>query len=363
MTYLPAREEFDRLVREFPVVPVWREVVADVETPVSAFMKVGEETSFLLESVEYGERWGRYSFIGVDPFLVMASRRGVVSWGPGPPPFDPAPGTPLDVLREVLTRYRAPALPGLPPLHGGAVGYLGYDVVRYLERLPQTTRDDVEAPELLLTFPRTLLVFDHLRQRITVVSNVVEGDSYDEAVTRSEDLIGRLRGPAPHEPFEVGEAEAEVELPPSSMTREEFESAVGRAKDYIFAGDIFQVVLAHRFAAPVRADPLDVYRVLRLINPSPYMFFLRHPEITVIGSSPEPLVKVQGRQVIQRPIAGTRPRGATPEEDAAIEGEFVKDEKERAEHVMLVDLARNDVGRVCRYGTVKVDELMVVERY
>jgi anthranilate synthase component 1 len=369
-SYLPSVEDFERLAAEYPVVPVWREVVADVETPVSAFLKVSGPDepghhAFLLESVEGGERWGRYSFVGLDPFLVMTSREGMVSWEGTPPPAAEAAlaegRTPLEVFRQVLESYRTPALAGLPPLHTGAVGYLGYDVVRYLERLPQTTVDEVGVPELMLMFPRSLLVFDHLRQRIAVVSNVVEGDSYWAAVARGDALVEALGRPLPYRPVE--QRHAEPDLPGSSMTQEQYEHAVEQAKEHILAGDIFQIVLAHRFSTPLEADPFDVYRVLRLVNPSPYMFYLRHPEVTVIGSSPEPLVKVQGRTVIQRPIAGTRPRGQTDEEDAALAAELVADEKERAEHVMLVDLARNDVGRVSTYGSVKVDELMVVERY
>ena len=367
--YRPSREEFERLAADYPVVPVWREVIADLETPVSAFSKLAASIAdsrhaFLLESVEGGERWGRYSFIGVDPFLVMVCRDGVVSWEGTPPAAAaemPEGSSPLEVLRTVLESYRTPVLAGLPPLHAGAVGYLGYDVVRYLERLPQTTTDDVGVPEMMLMFPRSLVVFDHLRQRIAFVANVIEGDGYDEAVARSEELVAALGQPLPYQPLEL--PPVEVELPPSSMRRDEFEAAVEAAREYIAAGDIFQVVIAQRFSAPITADPLDVYRVLRLVNPSPYMFYLRHPDITVIGSSPEPLIKVQQGHVTQRPIAGSRPRGATDEEDEALEAELLTDEKERAEHVMLVDLARNDVGRVSTWGSVRVEELMVVERY
>ncbi|HWD07760.1 MAG TPA: anthranilate synthase component I [Actinomycetota bacterium] len=367
----PSREEFDRLAAEYSVVPVWREVVADLETPVSAFLKISaappgaHRHCFLLESVEGGERWGRYSFIGLDPFLVMTSAGGVVSWEGSPPPAaaEAAAGgaTPLEVLRAVLASFATPDLAGLPPLHAGAVGYLGYDVVRYLERLPQTTADDVGVPELMLMFPRSLFVFDHLRQRVSIVANVVADDSYDEALARIDELASRLGRALSYRPLEL--EPIEVTLPPSTLTREAFEAAVEVAREYIFAGDIFQVVLSQRFSSPFEADPFDVYRVLRLVNPSPYMFYLRHPEITVIGSSPEPLIKVEGRHVTQRPIAGSRPRGADEEEDAALAAELVSDEKERAEHIMLVDLARNDVGRVSEWGSVAVDELMVVERY
>jgi anthranilate synthase component 1 len=366
----PSRDEFDRLAAEYSVVPVWREVIADLETPVSAFMKAAASVAtaphaFLLESVEGGERWGRHSFIGLDPFLVMTSRGGVVSWEGTPPAAaaEAAAGgaTPLEVLRAVLASYATPALAALPPLHAGAVGYLGYDVVRYLEDLPQTTTDDVGVPEMMLMFPRTLYVFDHLRQRVAVVANVVAGDTYGDAVARIDELVRRLGAALAYDPLEL--TPIEVTLPPSSMSREAFEAAVEVAREHIFAGDIFQVVLAQRFSAPFDADPFDVYRILRLVNPSPYMFYLRHPEITVIGSSPEPLIKVERGHVTQRPIAGSRPRGAGEEEDDALEAELKADEKERAEHIMLVDLARNDVGRVSAWGTVAVDELMVVERY
>jgi anthranilate synthase component 1 len=365
--YRPSRAEFDDLARRYPVVPVWREVIGDLETPVSAFLKLGGAPhAFLLESVEGGERWGRYSFVGVDPFLVMVCRGGEVTWEGEPPAGAAGGGSPLEVLRRVLASYRSPQPPGLPPLHTGAVGYLGYDVVRYLERLPQTTIDDTGVPEMMLMFPRSLLVFDHLRQRVTALSNVVtvgasENDDYDAAVARVDELVACLGNPLPYRPLEL--SPIEVALPPSTMSRECFEQAVEAAREHIFAGDIFQAVISQRFTSTFGADPFDVYRVLRLVNPSPYMFFLRHPDITVVGSSPEPLIKVQHGHVIQRPIAGTRPRGATEEEDRALEAELLADEKERAEHVMLVDLARNDVGRVCRYGSVTVDELMVIERY
>lgn len=359
---LPGRSEFDRLAGEFSVVPVYREVVADFETPVSAFRKVATgETAFLLESVEQGERWGRYSFIGVDPFLVMTSHDGVVSYEGQAPEGAAGVATPLESVRRVLESFRAPPLEGLPPFHGGAVGYLGYDVVRYLEKLPQTTNDDVGVPELMLMFPRTVLAFDHLRQKITIVGNVVQGDSYDDAVTRIDRIIDKLGEAMPYRPAQVNPVE--VTLPDSTMSREQYEKAVGIAKEYIAAGDVFQVVPSHRFSIPIESDPYDIYRVLRLVNPSPYMFFVNHPDITVIGSSPEPLIRVQDRRIIQRPIAGTKPRGATDAEDAAIEEAFVSDEKERAEHIMLVDLARNDIGRVAKFGTVRVDELLSVERY
>ncbi|MGI8425890.1 MAG: anthranilate synthase component I [Actinomycetota bacterium] len=364
--YKVTKSEFESLARNFSVVPIWREVAADLETPVSAYMKLGRSTvkgvkaSFLLESVEQGERWGRYSFIGLDPFLVMTSRGGETRLS-GEVSADIQSKNPLEAVREVLASLTAPVLEGLPPLFVGTVGYLGYDVVNYLENLPQTTTADLDPPEMMLMFPRSVLAFDHLRQRITVVANVVGGETYEAAVERTDDLVSKLGEPLPYHPLDL--TPVDPEIPPSTMTRQEYMSAVEAAKEHMLAGDIFQVVVAHRFSTPLNNDPFEMYRMLRLVNPSPYMFYLSHPEITVLGSSPEPLIKVHDRRVIQRPIAGTRPRGRTDEEDLEIEKEFVDDEKERAEHVMLVDLARNDIGRVSDFGSVEVEELMQVERY
>jgi len=366
--YSPSREEFIQLAKEHTLVPVWREVLGDLETPVGAYRKLGAEpNSFLLESVEHGERWGRYSFIGCDPFLVMSSRDGVATFEGTPPPGVEDAPNPLTALERALDAYRAPALPGLPPLHGGAVGYVGYDAVRYIERLPQTTTDDLQMPELWLMFTGRLLVFDHLRQRLTVISNVAIGDDparqYDEAVEGAEALVERLASTPTHGRPSSPTLEADVGDVASNIGRGTFMANVVKAKEYIASGDIFQVVLSQRFQMPTTADPFDVYRVLRLINPSPYMFFLQYPGSALVGSSPEPHVRVQGREAIIRPIAGTRPRGATEDEDRKLADELLSDSKERAEHVMLVDLARNDLGRVSAAGTVRVEQLMDVERY
>ncbi|MEX0789974.1 MAG: anthranilate synthase component I [Actinomycetota bacterium] len=361
----PTRERFDELTTKHNVVPVWTEVVADLETPVSLYMKLvqgatDDSVSFLLESVEHGQRWGRYSFVGVDPFLVVTSRDGKVE-AQGDTFGDIDAATPLESVRKILNAFSAPVMPELPPLIAGGVGFLGYDVVRYLEKLPQTTVADVSTPELMLIFARTLFVFDHLRQRLTVVANVVGEDTYDHAIARARQLVAKLGEPLTYAP--KGVEKPEFDLPPSTLGEQGYMDAVEKAKEYIRAGDIFQVVPSHRFSAPQEGDPFDVYRTLRLVNPSPYMFFLKHPEITLVGSSPEPLIKVEGRRVLQRPIAGSRPRGATPEEDEALGNDLLADPKERAEHVMLVDLARNDLGRVCSYGSVEVEEFMVIERY
>ena len=367
--FQPSRDEFLRLAREYTLVPVWREVLGDLETPVGVYRKLGAEpNSFLLESVEHGERWGRYSFIGLNPFTVMTARAGHVTFdGEQPSAALDAPD-PLTALERALSGYRAPTLPGLPPLHGGAVGYVGYDVVRYIEQLPQTTTDDLALPELWLLFTGQLLVFDHLRQRLSVISNVVIGDDpaaqYDDAVARAEALVARIGaatgpgglGAAPHLDGPVGEIR-------SNQTPAEYMAKVETAKERIAAGDIFQVVPSQRFETDTTAKPFDVYRVLRLVNPSPYMFYLQFPDVAIVGSSPEPHLRVFGREATIRPIAGTRPRGSSDEEDEKLAADLIADEKERAEHVMLVDLARNDLGRVCEPGTVRVEELMQIERY
>ncbi|MCA1830320.1 MAG: anthranilate synthase component I [Actinobacteria bacterium] len=366
--YSPSKEEFVRLAGEYTLVPVWREVLGDLETPVGVYRKLGAQpNSFLLESVEHGERWGRYSFIGVQPFSVMTSSAGVVTFDGEQPPDAVGIPDPLVALEKAIGTYRAPSLAGLPPLHGGAVGYVGFDCVRYIEKLPQTTEDDLDLPELWLLFTGQLLAFDHLRQRMSVISNVVIGDDpaaqYDEAVEAAEALVNTIQTTAIPSSLEAPNFDAPVDDVRSNQSREDYMAKVARAKEYIAAGDIFQVVPSQRFETDTSADPFDVYRVLRLINPSPYMFYLQFPEIAVVGSSPEPHLRVIGREATIRPIAGTRPRGADDAEDAKNEAELLADEKERAEHVMLVDLARNDLGRVCAPGTVKVDELMKIERY
>jgi anthranilate synthase component I len=366
----PSVDEFTRLAATYSVVPVWRELLGDLDTPVGAFRKLGgADGSVLLESVEHGERWGRYSFIGTDPFATFTVRRGRASWTGEPPPGLPD-GPPLAVLRTAIERLRSPSLPGLPPLFAGAVGYLAYDIVRELERLPDQTADDLELPDGVLVFPRSVVVFDHLGQRLVLVANTVldgaaQGDpvgAYLESARRLDDLADRLSvaTPAPATPLPAAGPPAAAE---SDLRPGRYQEMVEVAKEHIRAGDIFQVVPSQRFSVRTTADPFDVYRVLRVVNPSPYMYFLRLPGLTVAGSSPEVLVTVQGRSATMRPIAGTRPRGGDPAVDAALEAELTSDEKERAEHVMLVDLARNDLGRVCRPGTVRVADLMRVERY
>ncbi len=367
--YAPTREEFERLAGEYNLVPVYREIGADLETPVSAFLKLEPgDNAFLLESIEGGERLGRYSFLGVDPHIVIESFDGTVrtrSTEGGETSRDV--DDPLDAIEQIMSRYRVAPVDDMPSFFGGAVGYLGYEAVHHFEpRVPCTAHDDLGLPEMVFMFTDTIVVFDHLKRRVRVVANAhVNGDAaaaYDDAVAKIDSLIERLRRPSTALPLE--DSASSVRRVFSSNTRkEDFLASVQRARDYIFAGDILQVVLSQRFSTPLSADPFDVYRTLRSVNPSPYMYYLSHGDLKLIGSSPEPLVKVEDGTVVTRPIAGTRPRGATESEDRELERELLADEKERAEHIMLVDLGRNDLGRVCKAGSVKVDELMEIEHY
>jgi anthranilate synthase component 1 len=373
-----SRDEFVGLAREHTVVPVWREVLADLETPVSAFVKLvgaaeSDPDGFLLESVEHAERWGRFSFIGRDPVLTMVCRGRRVELHGTPPPGVPTDDGALAALDALLHAYRAPRLAALPPFHGGVVGYLGYDVVREIEHLPDVPADDVGVPDAVLSVTGHVTAFDHFRQRLYLIENVfldpatnaaAAGDAYDAACERLDARVEELARPLPYVPSPPPAGDL-TELPPftSTMRGGAYHTAVEVAREYILAGDIFQVVLAQRFDLDGHYDPFDVYRVLRQVNPSPYMYFVRHPEATLVGSSPEPMVQLLDGKVISRPIAGTRRRGRTDADDRRMAAELTEHPKERAEHVMLVDLARNDVGRVVQFGTEHVEELMVLERY
>ena len=374
----PSREEFVALARDHTVVPVWREVLADLETPVSAFVKLvgaAEEDAagFLLESVEHAERWGRFSFIGRDPVLTMVVRGNSVELQGTPPPGVPTDRGALVALEALLAAYRAPHMAELPPFHGGVVGYLGYDVVREIEHLPDVPHDDLGMPDAVLSVTGHVTAFDHFRQRLYLIENVfldpgvgdtAAGDAYDDACSRLSSRIDELSQPLPYIPSPPPASELD-EVPGfrSTMGSGNYHTAVEAAREHILAGDIFQVVLAQRFDLEGHFDPFDVYRVLRQVNPSPYMYFVRHPEATLVGSSPEPMVQLLDGRVISRPIAGTRRRGRTEADDRRMAAELTEHPKERAEHVMLVDLARNDVGRVVKFGTEQVEELMVLERY
>jgi anthranilate synthase component 1 len=368
----PSRDEFHALAAEHSVVPVWSELLGDVETPVAAFLKlVGDAPGFLLESVEHGERWSRFSFVGRDPSATLILRDGKLTIDGELPPGIPTDEGILAAIEALLSVYTSPTFPDLPPLHGGIMGYLGYDVIREVERLPNVPCDDHALPDAVMSVIGSLAAFDHWRQRIYMIESVpTHGLSpeqldaaYDAAAASVAHGVENLARPLPYVPVEPPRAADALPEVRSSMPGGLYQQAVEAAKEYILEGDIFQVVLAQRYDLTLDADPFDVYRVLRQVNPSPYMYFLRHDEITIVGSSPEPMVQVLDRKVISRPIAGTRRRGRTDEDDRRMAAELIEHPKERAEHVMLVDLARNDVGRVARFGSVRVDELMTLERY
>lgn len=365
------RDRFLELARDASVVPIGVEVMADTTTPVSVFeCLVDDADGFLLESVEGGERWGRWSFIGWDPAFTLSSRRGISAVDD--PGIEVADGDPLDVLEDITDRFSVPeahllGFPGeVPPLHSGAVGFLGYDAVRYVERLPDMPEDDRDLPEMLWQFVGGLAVFDRLRDSVLILRNVIVGDDpslqYDEALSEIEAAIDRLARPR----MGVVRTRPVLDEPApavANMDRAEFEASVERAIDHIRAGDAFQIVPSIRFEATLEEDTLALYRSLRMVNPSPFMFLVRSGGVAIVGSSPELMSRVRDGVAYSRPIAGTRPRGANPGEDERLERELLADPKERAEHVMLIDLARNDLGRVCEFGSVRVDDLMVIERY
>ena len=387
---LPTRKEFLALAKEHTLVPVCRTLTADLETPVSAFLRAAwaERECCLLESVENGEQVGRYTFIGIEPFkrIVARGREVTITEGRKVVQVD---DDIFAVLRRALAGHKPARLEGLPPFTAGAVGFFSYDAVRQIERLPETAPDELKVPDACLLFFDAVLAFDHVRKQIWLVVTAdltrhKPTDAYERAVKRLDKLEARLRQPLPK--LATSHATGKLEVVHRTPKRH-FLKSVERAKEYIAAGDIFQVVLSQRFDVEPKVDSFQVYRALRQVNPSPYMFFLRFdPEgplggladkqkrpskkgkaptalLELIGSSPELLVRVNKGKVEYRPIAGTRPRGVDETEDARLEAEMLSDEKERSEHVMLVDLGRNDVGRVSQYGTVKVDKLMYVERY
>jgi anthranilate synthase component 1 len=361
---VPTRSEFETLARGGRLVPVYREIFADMDTPVSAFRKVDAAPySFLLESVEGGEKWGRFSLLGSRPSMVFTARgdrcelqeNGTVR---------ALPGHPVAELARLLREHQAVALPGLPRFCGGAVGYLGYDAVRWFENVPARSRDDLHLPDAIFMFGDVVSVFDNLSHTLKVVTHARGGSdpagAYAAAVARIDAEVDRLQGDHPRRTSAPGGTLPE---PHSTATRDQYRRNVDTAREHIRAGDIFQAVLSHRMSVPVRHSAFEAYRALRVTNPSPYLYYLRLGDLALVGSSPEVLVRRTDSVVEVRPIAGTRPRGRGAEEDRALEEELRADEKERAEHVMLVDLGRNDVGRVAEYGTVETNEYMTVERF
>ena len=372
MQFFPSREDFHLLAISHNVVPVWTEVLADMETPVAAYLKlVGDDPGFLLESVENGERWSRYSFVGRNPLATLVLRDGQITTT-----GDVPSGTVLDkgmlaAMESLLKIYKAPVMKDLPPLQGGLMGFLGYDIVREVEDLPNAPRDDRKLPDATISVIGSLAAFDHWRQRVYLLesvplikmNNVQINAAYDAAIERIKQAAADLTKPLSYVAVEPPRPDDYKSKFDPKKNGNSYQRAVLAAKEYIKAGDIFQVVLSQRFDLRLNADPFDVYRVLRQVNPSPYMYYVKHPDLTIVGSSPEPMVQLRNGKVISRPIAGTRKRGVDEEHDRKLAAELKENPKEVAEHIMLVDLARNDVGRVAKFGTMNVDELMSLERY
>lgn len=365
----PSKEEFIKLSKKGNLIPVYAEILADFETPLSAYRKIGAAGySYLLESVEGGERLARYSFLGGDPSIIFSSKRDKVTIREGKISRTYASKDPIEELKKLLSRYRFVNVKGLPRFSGGLVGLFGYDMVRFVEDIPDKNPDTLDLPDSVFMLTDTILIFDHVDHKIKVVSNAHVKNSapaaYDEAEKKIEVLIARLKRPdqgvKPKAPARKGRKLPAIR---SNLTRESFEDAVSKAKRYIKAGDIIQVVLSQRLEVSTGSDPFQVYRALRSINPSPYMYHLKMGDFCLVGSSPEIMVRCEDGRVELRPIAGTRPRGAGEKDDRRLEKELLSDPKERAEHIMLVDLGRNDIGKVCDYSTVKVSELMTIEKY
>ncbi len=374
--YKPTLEEVRRYAGQGSIIAIHRELPADLETPVSVYLKLqaeGQSPSFLLESVEKGEQVGRYSFIGVHhPLTVSAVGDHITVGAAGGAVLEEQRGDPLDIVKELMAGRQSVQLPGLPRFNGGVVGYFGYDLVRFMEKLPESAERTLDIPDMVLLFTDNLVVFDHVQHKLIVIANMrMEDDlraAYADAVARIDTIIAQLNQPlVPPQP-QVCMSDAPWE---SNFEQAEFEENVRKAKEYIAAGDIFQVVVSQRMSRKTAADPFTIYRALRMLNPSPYMFFLdfsgvagiEGDTVRIIGASPEMHVRLENEMAYLHPIAGTRWRGATQEEDDQLADDLLNDPKERAEHVMLVDLGRNDLGRVCEYGSVNVPTMMAIERY
>ena len=373
--YHPTLSDVKALAEEGNLVPIWREMPADLETPVSVYLKLrGEGPSFLLESVDKGEQVGRYSFVGVSTpgigaFEILTAQDETLSMkkNGSARPLDGS-ANPLDAARHIMSQYRPVGVGPLPRFFGGLVGYLGYETAQFYDRMPVAPEPGLGLPDAVLMLADTVVIFDHVKRQLLVVANAhIQGHAqaaYAEAVDRIEAVISRLGGPIAQPPGILDRANDAGGTWQSNVQQPDFEAAVRRIKSHISAGDIFQCALSQRLSRRTDAQPFSIYRALRMMNPSPYMFYLELPgDLHLIGASPEMLVRLEGRQAEVRPIAGTRPRGANPGQDQTLAEELMSDPKERAEHVMLVDLGRNDLGRVCRYGSVHVPEKMVVERY
>ena len=368
----PSYEQFLENLKHGNLVPVWEEVLADYDTPVSVFRKIDSPGySFLFESVEGGDKWARYSFLGAEPSVVFRSKGQSIEIMHSGRETETFTGDPILALRDLLSQYRPVSSEELPRFHGGAVGYFGYDMVRFIEDIPDSSPDELKLWDSVYMVMDTILAFDNVTSKIKIISNAYVPDlknareEYEKSLARIAKLKSKLKNSL-DERFtngisrDVGEEKFTLE---SNFEPEHFKNAVLRTKEYIKSGDIIQAVISQRWKTDLRVDPFDLYRALRILNPSPYMFFLRMGEDILTGSSPEVMVRVEGKRIASRPIAGTRPRGKTVPEDEALAAELIADPKERAEHIMLVDLARNDLGRVSNTGSVRVNDFMIVERY
>lgn len=365
----PDFNEFKKRSKKGNLIPVYREILADLETPLSAFLKLNGKTGFLLESVEGGEKWARYSFIGSDPSLTIEGKNKSLiiksSEGTKKVKFT---GDPLKIISDELKKYKPVIVPGLPRFFGGFVGYIGYDSVRHFEKLPDNQHKGLDLPDLFLMYTDSLLVFDNMAQTIKVISNAYTGDkspedAYKKALKKIDGIVKKLRAKVTLPKSSSRKLNSSKTSFTSNFRKKDFKKAVEKTKAYIKAGDIFQAVISQNFEKKVSINPVNAYRALRVINPSPYMFYINTGKCTLAGSSPEILVRVEEGRIELRPIAGTRRRGITEEEDIRLEKDLMADSKELAEHIMLVDLGRNDVGKVAAAGSVKVTELKTIERY
>jgi anthranilate synthase component 1 len=364
--YFPNFKEFKQKAKDGNLIPVYKEILADFETTVTAFLKIDQgDYSYLLESVEQGEKIGRYTYMGSAPFLVFKSKGETVTlMRDGKKEVIRNVADPLKKLQELLASFKPVEVDGIPPFHGGAVGYISYDAVRFMEKIPDLLPDPLKVPDLFFLITDTILVFDHINHRIKIISNAfVESDvkkAYDLALKKIDQIIKRINTPLKLKKRRSAIKSSRLVY---ETSKEEFLNSVAAAKEHIKAGDIFQIQISQRISKTLSVDPFDLYRALRQVNPSPYLFYLKLKDLWIVGSSPELLVRSVNGKVQTRPIAGTYKRGATEEEDRQLEKKLLSDPKERAEHVMLVDLGRNDLGRVCDYHSVHVDEFMIIERY
>ena len=371
--YYPDKKNVLKLIKNINILTVYRKILADTDTPISAFQKIGRNgLSYLLESGEGGDKLARYSFIGIDPFLVFQSKDTRIEIR-GKDKKEVYTEKPLLYLRRLFAEFKTSPIKGLPRFFGGGVGYFGYDLVRFIEGLPKNTIDDLDIPDCILIFAGIVLVFDHLTHQMWIIANIPlkekglsKDAAYEQATTQIEKVLSQLKNPglpSLDNQKEIERKSEELSQTRSNITQEEFVAKVKKVKEYILAGDAFQVVLSQRLNRKTKENPFKIYRSLRSLNPSPYMYYLNYGKVQVVGASPEPLVRLTGELVESKPIAGTRHRGKNEVEDIKLEKDMLNDEKEKAEHTMLVDLARNDLGRICCPGTVKVSNFMEVEKF